>query len=133
MSVHEGAGGRIVLLADGWVRKEQKRSARKRRVPVARQLQLQQWVAAHLTEENGYRQLFCPAARASTVPNSYEMQAVDVSSDPFLLESVPAVYAAEVERLRAAFEAGTGATMLDVEFYVQKGNRVAVVDFDQCF
>jgi hypothetical protein len=133
MSVHEGAGGRIIHLEGGWVRKEQKRAARKGRVPINRQLQLQQWVSIHLTEKNGYRQLFCPAARPSSVPNSYEMQAVDVSADPFLLGTVPTAYAAEVERLRVAFEAGAGATMLDVEFYVQTDGRVAVVDFDQCF
>lgn len=130
-SLMEGASSIVRVLGDGWVRKTQKRSARKSgRVTVAEQLRLQSWSAAHLA--TGYRQLFCPAARVAPEPNSYEMELVDTTSDPFLLGALPSEYEEEVKRFRTAFERGTGARLFDVEFYVQKDGRLAVLDFDQC-
>lgn len=128
----EGASSIVTVLGDGWVRKTQKRSARRSgRVAIAEQLRLQSWAAAHLAT-GSYRKLFCPAARVALEPNSYEMESVDTSSDPFLLGAVPAAYEDEVERFQAAFERETGARLFDVEFYSQRDGRLAMLDFDQC-
>ena len=138
----EGMGGRITVLADGWVRKTVKRAQRKKRNSAAVQQQLQTWCAAHLTPANGYTHLFSPETRPSAEPNSYEQQAVHtVGAWPWILGGDMAAFLAkpplqpykeEVAKFAAAFRAGTGYELFDTEFFLQPDGRVAVLDFDHC-
>ena len=137
----EGAGGRITVLADGWVRKTVKRAQRKKRNSAEIQYRLQTWCAAHLTEANGYKYLFSPQTRPSAEPNSFEQRAVETKGVwPWILADLatflaqPAVqpYREEVAKFAAAFRTGTGYELYDTEFFPQADGRVAILDFDQC-
>ncbi len=130
----EGASSTVTQLAGGWVRKTQKRKVRlaATRNDVALQERLQRWCAEHLVPAAGYTHLFSPATRPATEPHSIEMREIDVSADPWLLDTLPIPFQAELARFQTAFEAATGYSLYDVEFYPQPDGRVAVVDFDQC-
>jgi hypothetical protein len=129
----EGCGGKIVPLGDGWVRKVLKRKRSKNRNSAEIQCELQTWTAAHLTPENGYTYLFSPQTRPSPLPNSYEMRRIDTSKGwPWFLTDLPDLYRVELDRFSAAFEAGTGYRLYDIEFFRQEDGRVAIVDYDQC-
>ena len=138
MSVIEGAGSIIEPLADGWVRKTMKRSAKRenRRNHTTIQYSLQNWCYLHLTPENGYQYLFAPEVRGSTDPqatSSYEMRQVSTKKDPWFLDGIPPLVHAETRRFQEEFKKGTGYTLYDVELYPQPDGRVAVLDFDQCY
>jgi hypothetical protein len=128
----EGASSVVTALPGGWIRKTQKRSARRTaRNSIETQQRLQAWAATHLAT-GGYIHLFSPACRSSTVPHSYEMQQIDVSADPWFLHTFPTEFRAELERFFTAFEVACGYRLWDVEFFLQPDGRVAIVDFDQC-
>lgn len=133
----EGAGSIITELADGWVRKTQKRSAKRgERNHITIQWSLQNWSFHHLTPENGYTVLFTPEPRPctdSSTTGSYEMRMIDTSKDPLFLNGIPQALWGEVKKFMEEFKKATGYTLYDVEFYVQPDGRVAVLDFDQCF
>ncbi len=129
----EGASSIVEILPDGWVRKTQKRSARRKRITPSQQERLQAWVATHCSPANGYHYLFSPVTRESPAPHSYEMRSVDTSADPWFLETLPRQpYEEDLDRLSAAFKAATGFRLYDVELYLQPDGRVAVLDYDQC-
>lgn len=134
----EGAGGIVTWLppsGDGgtrWVRKTQKAAARKRkgRLSVADQQRIAAWAHGWLAAAGG--KLYAPAVRDSAVPNSYEMEVVDTSGDPWFLVAPPTDCAAEVTAFVAAARAEAGVELWDCEFYTQPDGRAAVLDWDQC-
>lgn len=130
----EGASSVVQLLPDGWVRKTQKRQARSaRRTSIGTQLAIHTFVAARLTPTNGYHLLFSPTPRPSTTPNSYEMQRVDTTTDPWFLCDAPPSVKQELDRFAAELQTQKGWRLHDVELYLQPDGRMALLDFDQCF
>jgi len=128
----EGAGGLVTWLGDGWVRKTQKSSARKRggRLSVSDQQRLAAW--AHTWLAAGGGRLYAPAVRDSAIPHSYEMEAVDTTGDPWFLCAPPADLAAAVAAFVTAARTEQSVELWDCEFYTGADGRVAVLDFDQC-
>jgi len=126
----EGTGGTLEMLADGWVRKTQKRAVRGKRLAVPDQLRIATWAHAWLEAEGG--PLYTPAVRASDRPDiAFEMETIETDEDPWFLTSVPEHMRLCVWRFVCAAES-EGFTLYDCEFFLQSDGRVAVVDFDSC-
>ncbi len=124
----EGATSTLEPLKNGWIRKTLKRSAKKKATPMAKQLELQTWSSGILTKPNGFKILFTPQARSSSVHNSYEMEMIDVS-DPVVKIDEKDLQAEIETYFRLAKAAGVYPS--DFELYRQSNGRVALVDFDK--
>jgi len=127
----EGAGGKLEVLGDGWVRKTQKRAVRGKRLSVHNQLRIATWAHAWLEAEQG--PLFTPAVRPSVErPDiAFDMQIIETTQDPWFLTSVPPHMRLPVWRFVCA-ALDQGFVLIDCEFFLQYNGSVAVVDWDSC-